>query len=131
MAVRVHERPRAGTSTPPREEVSLQAIETVQLGHCHARHGEYTHGCRPKGANVTQDTAGFCLAVAGTACWAVCFWWMHRISQRQNAMLQELQHQARSIEAVSKEEHEILKELHPTVQKIEESVDQVKESTQS
>jgi hypothetical protein len=66
-----------------------------------------------------------------TGCWAICFWWMHRISQRQNAMLEQLQHQARSIEAVSKEEHEILKELHPTVQKIEESVDQVKESTQS
>jgi len=64
-------------------------------------------------------------------CWAVCFWWMYRISQRQNAMLEELQHQARSIEAVSKEEHEILKKLHPTVQKIEESVDQVKESTQT
>jgi hypothetical protein len=71
------------------------------------------------------------VTVLDVACWAVCFWWMHRISQRQNAMLQELQHQARSIEAVSKEEHEILKELHPTVQKIEESVDQVKASTQS
>jgi hypothetical protein len=65
------------------------------------------------------------------ACWGVCFWWMHRISQRQDAMLQELQQQARRIEDVSKEEHEILKELHPTVQKIEEGVDQVKESTQT
>jgi len=43
-------------------------------------------------------------------CWAVCFWWVHRISQRQDAML---------------------KELHPTVQKIEKGVDQVKESTQA
>jgi hypothetical protein len=65
------------------------------------------------------------------ACWGVCFWWMHRISQRQNAMLEELQHQAKGIEELSKEEHEILKELRPTVQKIEESVDQVKESTQA
>ena len=64
------------------------------------------------------------------ACWGVCFWWMHRISQKQNAMLEELQEQARSIEALSKEEHEILKELHPTVQKIDEAVDEVKESTQ-
>jgi hypothetical protein len=63
-------------------------------------------------------------------CWAVCFWWMHRISERQNAVLKELQQQARSIEDLSREEHEILKELHPTVQKIEEGVDQVKESTQ-
>lgn len=64
-------------------------------------------------------------------CWGVCFWWMHRISQRQNTMLEELQQQAQSIEDLSREEHEILKELHPTVQKIEEDVDQVKESTQA
>jgi hypothetical protein len=59
-------------------------------------------------------------------CWAVCFWWMHRISQRQNIVLEELQQQARSIEELSREEHEILKELHPTVQKIDENVDKVK-----
>ena len=63
-------------------------------------------------------------------CWAVCFWWMHRISQRQNTMLEELQQQARSIEELSREEHEILKELHPTVQKIEAGIDRVEESTQ-
>jgi hypothetical protein len=62
-------------------------------------------------------------------CWAVCFWWMHRISQRQDVVLKELQEQARSIEELSKEEREILKELHPTVQKIDENVDKVKEST--
>jgi hypothetical protein len=56
---------------------------------------------------------------------------MHRISQRQDAMLQQLQEQARRIEGVSKEEHQILQELHPTVQKIEEGVDQVKQSTES
>jgi len=65
------------------------------------------------------------------ACWAVCFLWMHRISQRQNIMLEELQQQARYIEELSREEHEILKELHPTVQKIEEDVDKVKESTEA
>jgi hypothetical protein len=64
-------------------------------------------------------------------CWAVCFWWMHRISQRQDAMLKELHGQAQSIEGLSRKEHKILKELHPTVQKIEKSVDQVKESTQA
>ena len=62
-------------------------------------------------------------------CWGICFWWMHRISQRQEAMLNELHQQAQRIEELSKEEREILKELHPTVQKIEEDVDQVKEST--
>ena len=64
-------------------------------------------------------------------CWAVCFWWMHRISQRQDAMLKELHQQAQGIEELSREEREILKELHPTVRKIEEDVDQVKESTQT
>ena len=61
----------------------------------------------------------------------VCFWWMHRISQRQNIMLEELQEQAHSIEELSREEREILKELHPTVQKIDENVDKVKESTEA
>ena len=71
------------------------------------------------------------VALIDIACWAVCFWWMHRISERQNTMLHELQQQARTIEGLSKEEHEILKELHPTVQKIEEGVDRVKESTEA
>ena len=70
------------------------------------------------------------VALIDIGCWAVCFWWMHRISQRQNTMLEELQQQARSIEELSREEHEILKELHPTVQKIEAGVDRVEESTQ-
>ena len=64
-------------------------------------------------------------------CWGICFWWMHRISQRQDIVLKELQEQARSIEELSREEREILKELHPTVQKIEEDVDKVKESTEA
>ena len=70
------------------------------------------------------------ISLLDVACWGICFWWMHRISQRQDAMLRELQQQARRIEEVSKEEHNILKELHPTVQKIDEAVDEVKESTQ-
>lgn len=64
-------------------------------------------------------------------CWGVCFWWMRRISQRQDAMLMELHQQAHSIEELSRKEHEILKELHPTVQKIEKNVDKVKESTRA
>ncbi len=71
------------------------------------------------------------ISLLDTICWGVCFWWMHRISEKQNAMLEELQQQARGIQELSREEHEILKELHPTVQKIEEGLDQVKESTGS
>ena len=76
-------------------------------------------------------TVAFILGWVGTACWAVCFWWMHRISQRQNIVLEALQEQAHSIEELSREEREILKELHPTVQKIDENVDKVKESTEA
>ena len=79
---------------------------------------------------MTRSFLNF-VSIFDIACWGICFWWMHRISTRQNAVLKELQQQARSIEELSKEEHEILKELHPTVQKIEENVDKVKESTET
>lgn len=79
---------------------------------------------------MTRSFFGF-ISILDIVCWGVCFWWMHRISARQNAVLEELQQQARSIQELSKEEHEILKELHPTVQKIDETIEQVKESTQS
>ena len=64
-------------------------------------------------------------------CWGVCFWWMHRISTRQNATLEQLRKQARRIEDVSKAEHEILTDLHPSVQKIEKGVDQVSEKIEA
>lgn len=63
-----------------------------------------------------------CIVLAELVCWPACFWWMHKISSRQNTLLEQLQKQGHRIENVSKEEHEILKELHPTVQKIEETV---------
>src|SRR5215469_18175964 len=61
------------------------------------------------------------------ACWCACFWWMHRISTRQNAVLDQLRKQAERIERVSKEEHRILTELHPSVEAIEEGINQVSE----
>lgn len=65
------------------------------------------------------------LAWFGTFCWPICFWWMHRVSQRQDAMLTELHDVIKRIEALSKEESELIREVHPTVAKIEESVGQV------
>jgi Holliday junction resolvasome RuvABC endonuclease subunit len=62
------------------------------------------------------------LLIVEVLCWPVCFWWMHRISVRQNVVLKQLGEQASRIEHVSTEEHQILKELHPVVQKIEEKV---------
>jgi hypothetical protein len=64
-------------------------------------------------------------------CWGVCFWWMHRISSRQDATLKQLQKQARRIEDISKAEHEILSDLHPSVQKIEKGVDEVSEKIEA
>jgi hypothetical protein len=65
------------------------------------------------------------LAWVGTGCWAVCFWWMHRLSARQNAMLEELREVTKRIETLSKAEHDMLQEVHPTVEKIKESVQDV------
>lgn len=65
--------------------------------------------------------------IAGLACWCVCFWWMHRISSRQNAMLDQLRKQGQRIESISKEEHAILRELHPNVEAIQKGVDEVSE----
>lgn len=64
-------------------------------------------------------------------CWGVCFWWMHRISSRQDATLKQLQKQARRIEDISEAEHEILSDLHPSVQKIEKGVDEVSEKIEA
>ena len=64
------------------------------------------------------------------ACWCLCFWWMHRISTRQDAVLEELAQQARRIEDISKEEHAILTDLHPNVEAIQQGVDKVSEKVE-
>ena len=69
------------------------------------------------------------LTFIGCACWPVCFWWMHRISKRQDSVLQELQEQAKRIEYLSKEEHDLVKELHPQVGEIKDGVEQIAEAT--
>lgn len=65
------------------------------------------------------------LAWVGTGCWVVCFWWMHRLSSRQETMLRELHDVTKRIEELSKAEHDMLQEVHPTVEKIKESVKDV------
>ena len=71
------------------------------------------------------QTIAVILAWIGTGCWVVCFWWMHRLSARQQATLEELQEVAKRIEALSKAEHDLLREVHPKVEKIQESVKDV------
>jgi hypothetical protein len=67
------------------------------------------------------------LGCIGTVCWAVCFWWMHRISSRQDAMLEELHEMTTRIEKLSQAEHDLISDVHPQVSEIKEDVQNVRE----
>ena len=67
----------------------------------------------------------------GLACWVVCFWWMHRISARQDVVLKELHEMTRRIEQFSKAEHDLIQEVHPQVSEIKERVENVAEAVGS
>ena len=77
--------------------------------------------------NMRYDvqTVAMLLAWIGTACWVVCFWWMHRISAKQETMLKELSEVTSRIEKLSKAEHDLIREVHPKVEEIKESVKDV------
>jgi hypothetical protein len=64
---------------------------------------------------MAQGTIAYWLTWVGTGAWVVCFWWMHRISSRQDALLTELRELARI-------QHDILREVHPDVGEIKEHV---------
>jgi hypothetical protein len=68
------------------------------------------------------------LTVFGALCWPICFWWMHRISTRQNATLRALRNQGKRIERLSKEEHDLIEEVHPNVREIHDDVAEVKDA---
>lgn len=68
------------------------------------------------------------LTWAGLACWIVCFWWMHRISSKQEAMLKGLHEMTTRIERLSQAEHDMIQEVHPKVSKIKEHVETVAEA---
>ncbi len=57
----------------------------------------------------------FALTWIGLICWCVCFWWMHRISARQDALLKELHDITTRIEGLSKAEHDMIRDVHPKV----------------
>ncbi len=67
------------------------------------------------------------LGCIGTLCWIVCFWWMHRISSRQDAMLEELHAMTMRIERLSQDEHDLIRDVHPQVSEIKEHVEDVRE----
>jgi hypothetical protein len=84
-----------------------------------------------------MDLAHLCfwMTVIGTACWAVCFWWMYRISAKQNSLLARLTEQGKRIEKLSRIEHDLILEVHPKVADIKEGMEEViaavKENTES
>jgi DNA replication initiation complex subunit (GINS family) len=71
------------------------------------------------------------LSCIGALCWIVCFWWMHRISARQDAMLEELHQMTTRIEKLSQAEHDLISDVHPQVSEIKEHVENVKEVVSS
>src|SRR2546430_1679228 len=73
----------------------------------------------------------FVLTWVGLGCWCVCFWWMHRISSRQDAMLKELHEMTQRIEQLSKAEHDLIQEVQPRDHNIKEHVEAVKEAVSS
>ncbi len=67
------------------------------------------------------------LAWLNTICWGICFWWMHRISSRQHALMIQFKEQGVRIEVISRVEHDMMKEVHPQVSEIKEGVAEVVE----
>src|SRR5579883_2055266 len=80
---------------------------------------------------MRRDLLVYWFSWLNTMCWLVCFWWMHRISSRQNAFLKELKEQGFRIEGLSKVEHDMLKEVHPQVGEIKAAVADVGEIKQA
>ena len=68
------------------------------------------------------------LSCVGTLCWGVCFWWMHRISSRQDSLLEELHKVTKRIEHLSQKEHDLITDVHPKVNQIKEHVENVREA---
>jgi hypothetical protein len=84
---------------------------------------------------MDKSDIGLLMTLAGTVCWPICFWWMYRISAKQNYVLDQLRSQGRRIEKLSKMEHDLIKEVHPQVGEIKEGMEEmkavVKENTES
>jgi hypothetical protein len=65
------------------------------------------------------------MTVAGTVCWGVCFWWMRRLSVKQNFLLDQIREQGKRIEKLSRMEHDLIKEVHPQVNEIKEGMEEM------
>ena len=74
---------------------------------------------------MDKNALAFWMTSLGTVCWAACFWWMHRISTKQNSLLDQLREQGRRIEKLSKIEHDLIQEVHPQVTEIKEGMEEI------
>jgi len=72
---------------------------------------------------MDKTSLAFWMTLAGTICWGVCFWWMRRLSNKQNALLDQLREQGKRIEKLSRIEHDLIKEVHPQVVEIKEGME--------
>jgi hypothetical protein len=75
---------------------------------------------------MSRSLLSFWMTVAGTVCWGVCFWWMRRLSIKQNFLLDQLREQGKRIEKLSRIEHDLIKEVHPQVNEIKEGMEEIK-----
>jgi hypothetical protein len=101
--------------------LSVPRISVRSLRKSSKRSGKHGSGtCRQNG--MTQSDAAFWMAVIGTACWGVCFWWMKRISAEQCRLMDQLREQGWRIEQLSTIEHDLIKEVHPQVGEIKEGM---------
>jgi uncharacterized protein YdeI (YjbR/CyaY-like superfamily) len=74
---------------------------------------------------MNENSLAFWMTLVGTVCWGVCFWWMHRLSTKQNILLAQLREQGKRIEKLSRIEHDLIKEVHPQVNVIKEGLDEM------
>jgi hypothetical protein len=74
---------------------------------------------------MNKSSLSFWMTLAGTVCWGVCFWWMRRLSIKQNYLLDQLRDQGKRIEKLSRIEHDLIKEVHPQVNEIKEGMDEM------
>ena len=74
---------------------------------------------------MDRNLIAFWMTLVGTVCWAVCFWWMYRISAKQNDLLEKLGEQGKRIEKLSKLEHDLIKEVYPQVNEIKEGMEEM------
>src|SRR5215831_6938407 len=104
------------SATGPNRQAGTTAAGSAWLEHCHE--------------SMKQRQLFFSLVALlfVRLCWAVCFWWMHRISSRQDALLKELHEMTRRIEKLSRREHDLISDVHPKVKEIKEDVENVREA---